>query len=158
MILPLLLFAAQATTPIPPLPKGNTLPLDTSAETGVLAVVDRLFLGLAKRDSAAILAEGRTDAVTIVANENADGTHTIRQRAWAEFAAGVKPGPERYEEYMRNPAVEIDGDIAMVWGRYDFKIDGKLHHCGVDHFGLIRENGAWKISSITWSSRTTGCE
>jgi ketosteroid isomerase-like protein len=158
MILSLLLLAAQPTTPIPPLPKGTALALDTSAEQTVLVVVDRLFQALTARDGAAILAEGRPEASTTVATERPDGTRTIRHQSWAEFAAAIKPGPERYEEYMRNPAVEIDGDIAMVWGRYDFKIDGKLHHCGVDHFGLIRENGAWKINSITWSSRTTGCE
>jgi len=28
----------------------------------------------------------------------------------------------------------------------------------VDHFDLVRENGAWKVQNVTWSSRTTGCE
>ncbi len=62
---------------------------------------------------------------------------------------------------MRNgwtsPAVEIDGDIAMVWGRYVFLHDGKPHHCGIDHFDLVRTEGAWRIVNATWSSRTTGC-
>ena len=157
MILPLLLFAAQVT-PVAPLPKGTALPMDTSDERAVMVPVDRVFEALAARDGTLILAQVTAQGGTTVATERPDGTRIVRQTNWAEFAAGIKPGPERYEERLRNPAIEIDGDIAMVWGRYDFLIDGKLHHCGVDHFGLVREAGVWKISSISWSSRTKGCE
>ena len=45
----------------------------------------------------------------------------------------------------------------MVWSPYVFTIDGKVHHCGVDHFDLVREAGAWKVLSVTWSQRTAGC-
>jgi hypothetical protein len=81
----------------------------------------------------------------------------INGRSWAEFAAGLTPGPERYEERMPAPAIEIDGDIAMAWGDYVFLVDGKVAHCGVNHFDLVREAGAWKVLNITWSRRTTGC-
>src|SRR3546814_10786446 len=43
------------------------------------------------------------------------------------------------ERFTGPPAVEIDGDIAMVWAPYTFLLDGKPHHCGIDHFDLIRE-------------------
>jgi hypothetical protein len=68
--------------------------------------------------------------------------------------ARFTPGPERFAETMADPTVLIDGDIAMVWGRYSFSIDGKLHHCGVDHFDLVREAGQWKIANLSWT-RTT---
>ncbi len=71
--------------------------------------------------------------------------------------AGVKPRPERFEERLTDMAIEVDGDIAMVWGPYLFLIDGKISHCGVDHFDLVRENGRWTIANITWSQRTRGC-
>ena len=54
-------------------------------------------------------------------------------------------------------AVDIDGDIAMVWSPYVFTIDGKVAHCGTDHFDMVREDGRWKIANLTWSKRTTGC-
>ena len=59
---------------------------------------------------------------------------------------------------MPDPIIAIDGDIAMVWGRYVFKIDGAVSHCGTDHFDLIRRDGVWKIAGITWNQRETGCE
>ena len=82
----------------------------------------------------------------------------VYRRCPRDFAAQIHPGPERYEERLGTPAIEIDGDIAMVWAPYTFLIDGKRHHCGVDHFGLAREGGAWKIASLSWSARASGCE
>ena len=131
-------------------------PVDGTA--AIMAPINALFAGLAARDSAAILAQLRADGGATVASEKADGTRSVRHMSWPEFAAGIKPGPEKYEERISSPAIEIDGDIAMVWAPYIFFVDGKAHHCGVDHFDLVREAGTWKILNITWSQRTTGCE
>ncbi len=154
-LLPLLLVLAdQKADKLPP---ANPLPPPASDEAAVMAPVNALFDGLARRDSAIILAALRPDATAVVAAEKADGTRSVRRLTATEFASGVKPGPEKFEERLSDPAIEIDGDIAMVWGPYTFLIDGKVHHCGVDHFDLVRENGAWKVANVTWSSRTTGC-
>jgi hypothetical protein len=58
---------------------------------------------------------------------------------------------------MIDTAIEVDGDIAMVWGPYTFTVNGKVHHCGVNHFDLVRDGGSWKVLNVTWSQRTTGC-
>lgn len=156
MILPLLLLAAQVT-PVQPIVKGTALPPPGSEEAQVMAPVNALFDGLARRDSAIILAAMRPDGSATFAAEKADGGRDVRHMTAAEFADHIKPGPERYEERLTDPAVEIDGDIAMVWSPYTFFVDGKVHHCGVDHFDLVRAAGSWKIQNVTWSQRTTGC-
>jgi len=153
MLLALLLAADTAK-----LPKWNPLPIDGSAEAAVMAPINAMFAGLEARDGAKVLAPTRPEGGATRVVENADGTRTVRHENWAEFAAGIKAGPEHYREKLVDPAVEIDGDIAMVWSRFVFTIDDKVHHCGVDHFDLIREKGAWKVLNVTWSSRTTGCE
>ncbi len=153
MLLALLLAAQTAK-----LPTWTPLPMQGSAEGAVMAPIKAMFAGLAARDGAAILAQTRTEGGATVANEKPDGSRSIRHLTWAEFAGGIKPGPERYEERISDPAIEIDGDIAMVWAPFTFLIDGKVHHCGVNHFDLVREQGAWKVLNVTWSSRTTGCE
>lgn len=154
ILLPLLL----QTTPVQPLPRATPLPPPVSEETQVLAPVEALFAALTARDGAAIRARALPNATTVASVERPDGTRTIRQLALADFAAGLKPGPERFEErFVGTPAVEIDGDMAMVWGTYVFLIDGKLSHCGVDHVSLLRESGAWKIAHIAWTQRTNDC-
>lgn len=149
-----ILFAADTAK----LPHWNALPPDGSAEAAVMAPIDAMFAGLEARDGAKILAQTRPEGGATVVSEKPDGTRTIRHESWAEFAGGIKPGPEHYQEKLIDPAVEIDGDIAMVWSPFVFTVDGKPHHCGVDHFDLIREKGAWKVLNVTWSSRTTGCQ
>ena len=151
-----LLLAAQIT-PMQPMPKGTGLPLADADTAAVMAPIDRLFAGMAARDPQALLAQLRPEGGATVAIEQADGTRAVSHMSWSEFATHLKPGPERYEERLTDPAVEVDGDIAMVWGAYTFFVDGKAQHCGVDHFDLVRENGSWKILNITWSQRTTGC-
>ena len=154
----LILALLAQVTPMQPMPKGTGLPPPGTEEGAVMVPINALFAGLAARDSAAILAQLRPEGGATVANEAPNGVRTVRHMSWAEFAAGVKPGPEKYEERISNPAVEIDGDIAMVWAPYTFFIDGKAHHCGIDHFDLVRETGTWKIVNITWTARATGCE
>lgn len=152
-MLPLLL-ALQSADKLPP---ANPLPYADPAAAAVMAPIDALFRGLAARDAAAILAQVRPEGGATGAVEQPDGTRSIRHTSWQAFAAGVKSGSERLEERLIDAAIEVDGDIAMVWGPYSFTVNGKLHHCGVDHFDLIREAGAWKILNVTWSQRTTGC-
>lgn len=158
MILLSLLLAAGQITPVQAIVKGTGLPPAPLAEdAGVMVPIDALFAGLTARDGQAILAQVRPDGGATVAEEKPDGTRTVRRMSWPEFAALIKPGPERYAERLSDPAVDIDGDIAMVWSPYVFTIDGKVAHCGTDHFDMVREAGRWKIANITWSSRTTGC-
>ena len=145
------------TTPVAPIVKGTALPPPGTEEAAVLAPINALFAGLARRDGAAMASTLHGDGGITVAVDRPDGTKGIRQQKFADWTAGIKPGPERYEERMPSPAIEIDGDIAMVWGDYVFLLDGKLSHCGVDHFSLVRVDGQWKISGLAWTSRTTGC-
>lgn len=156
MILLSLLLALQ-TTPVAPIVKGTALPPPGTEEAAVLAPINAMFAGLAARDGAAILAQTRAEGGATVAVEKPDGGRAIKHLSWTEFAGGIKPGPEKYEERLSQPAIEVDGDIAMVWAPYTFLVDGKAHHCGINHFDLLRENGSWKVLNVTWSQRTTGC-
>ena len=156
-----LLFAlalAAQITPVQPMPKRTGLPPPGTDEAAVMVPVNALFSAIAARDGAQVLSHVLPGGGVIAADEKPDGTHPYRRTAWGEWADGIKPGPERYRERLYDPAIEIDGDVAMVWGRYDFLIDGKVHHCGYDHFDLVRASGQWKIANITYSKRATGCE
>jgi hypothetical protein len=153
---PLILLAALAAQS-DKLPPANPLPPPGTDEAAVIRPIEAMFAGLAARDADAILAEVRPEGGATVAVERADGTHAIKHLSWADYAAGIKPGPERYEERLRDVAIDMDGDIAMVWAPYVFLVDGKVQHCGVDHFDLVRENARWKVLNVTWSQRTTGC-
>lgn len=154
ILLPLLL----QITPTPPLPKGTGKPPEPQGEAvAVMVPVNATFAAIAARNGELLRPLAREDGNLFIANEAADGSRKIIRRPMTEFFAGLKPGPEKYEERLYDPAIEVDGDVAFVWGRFNFYIDGKLHHCGYDLFDLVRENGTWKVANISYSSRTTGC-
>ncbi|WP_448664870.1 hypothetical protein ACG3SL_09415 [Sphingomonas sp. CJ20] len=156
-MLPLLLALALQTTPVAPIVKGTALPPPASEEAQVLAPVTALFAAITARDAKAVEPLLLPGGGAITATEKPDGTRSITRTPWPQFLTRFAPGAERLEERMPAPAIEIDGDVAMVWGDYVFLIDGKVHHCGVNHFDMIREGGAWKVANVSWSSRTTGC-
>ena len=149
----LIVLAAQvSSTKLPP---AQALPPPASEEAAVLAPINALFAALEAGDSAGVLRvvypDGRVTAVGTLRTGNG-----LRQESWTQFAARLKPG-EGFRESISDPAIEIDGDIAMVWAPFVVRVDGKVGNCGVDHFDLAREGGAWKVMNISFSSRTTGC-
>jgi hypothetical protein len=160
MIHPLFVTLLLQTTPVQPLPPANLQPPPGTEEAAVLAPVNRIFAAMRARDGAAILANVRPDGRLTGVSQLADPARPVTSRSWAEFAAQFKPGqgPVLDERLTGTPAIEIDGDIAMVWSNYVFLIDGKLSHCGVDHIDLVRENGRWAVLNLTWTRRTTDCE
>jgi hypothetical protein len=172
MILPLLLLAAAPQTnaagikpapeitPVAPLPPANPLPYTDPDVANVMAPLNAWFAALDASDAGAIRAQLRIGGGggATVAAVKADGSKVVKHLTWDEYLANVKPDAHRYhEQFTGDPAVEVDGDIAMVWGDFTLSIDGKVATCGVDHFDLVRENGSWKVQNVTWSQRTTGC-
>lgn len=146
-LIPLLFAAATPEQP----------PAD-SEEAAVMAPVERLLTAISTRDAATMLREGRPDGKLTGVTEKPDGTRSIRSLTLTEFSQIIASGKERVEERSGPPMVRIDGDIAMVWARYTFFLEGKIRHCGINHFDLVREGGTWKILNITWSQRATGCD
>ena len=148
-----LLVAMQSSGSLHPAEK---LPPPSFEEAAVLAPITATFAAFEAGDSAAMLRyvvpEGRVTAV----GKAPDGTDRMRMQSFAEFATRLKPG-SGFKERITNPAIEIDGDVAMVWAPFTVEVGGKIQSCGTDHFDLIRQNGAWKIMNVTYSSRATGC-
>jgi hypothetical protein len=165
MLIPELLLAAPLflgqsvsgqTTPTPRLPPANPLPVAGPDEANVLAPVNVLLDAIRRGDGAAAATVLRPEGGATSAIERADGSRAIRRSGWSEFTAALKPDSGA-DETISDPAIEIDGDIAMVWAPYTFRLSGRVKHCGTNHFDLVREGGAWRILNVTWTQRTTGC-
>jgi len=121
----------------------------------VLAPINSLFVALERGDAAGVLSQvypdGRVTATGVRSNSSG-----LRQLSWREFAERQKPG-SGFQERISDPAIEVDGDVAMVWAPFVVRVAGKVSNCGYDHFDLVRENGTWKVMNLTFSSRITGC-
>jgi hypothetical protein len=124
-------------------------------KAAVMAIVNRMFEALTAKNGAALLAEvapeGRATATV------AGPTHRVSIMPWPDFAAHLAQIPGRPVERLIDPHVHVEGDIAMIWSRYEFEMDGRFLHCGVDHFDLVRQDGRWRVLNLTWTQQTQGC-
>ncbi|QNP44881.1 nuclear transport factor 2 family protein [Sphingomonas sediminicola] len=150
ILLPFL--AAAAAQGLPP---AKALPPPESDAAAVLAPINSVFAAFERGDAAAMLRyvypAGRVTATGTRANSSG-----LRQQSWTEFSQRLQLGAG-FQERISDPAIEIDGDVAMVWAPFVVRVGGKVSNCGYDLFDLVRDNGTWKIMNVTFSSRTTDC-
>ena len=58
-----------------------------------------------------------------------------------------------WKEKLLSYEIKIDGPLANAWVKYEFWIDNKLSHCGVNSIHLLKDDLKWKIFSISDSRR-----
>ena len=116
-----------------------------SEREAVLHVVQAFFDTMTAKDvnlaREILMPQGRFHA----ANLRGDG-RPDRSFAVEEYLADLQASKQAMRERIWNPEVRIQGRIATVWAPYDFWIDGKFSHCGVDAFDLIKTEKGWKIA------------
>jgi hypothetical protein len=123
-----------------------------SQEKEVLAALDKFFEGMTTRDTAmsraAILPGARFyvsfDGKTQVATDTG-------------YINSLTKGSGRWVERIRTPTVLVHGDLAQVWTAYDFMIDDKRSHCGVDSFTLLRTAEGWRMATAAYTIERSGC-
>ena len=152
MILPLLIAAQVPSGQLPP---AGPIPPPDFETANVLAPIQQLFAAFETGDSEAMLRVVHHEGRVTATGQRATGSG-LRSQSWAEFAQRVTPA-SRFSETISDPAVEVDGDVAMVWAPFVVRIEGRVANCGFDLFDLVRDNGAWKIMNLSFSSRTTDC-
>ena len=117
----------------------------TADRAAVLEAVQRFFDTMTARDvegaRAVLVPQGRFHVIDTVK----PGSEP-RSFSNEEYFAQLQASKQTMRERIWNPEVRVHGSIATVWTPYDFWIDGKLSHCGVDAFDLIKSGEGWKIA------------
>ena len=139
-----LCFALACASPAPISPGSED-------ERAVLETVQAFFAVIESKDVAVGARVAIPEGVFVNVGLE-DGARTLKHFTNAEWLARL-PEDSRLmrEEFEGEPIVLINGDIAVVWGRYTFEVDGKRNHTGQDVFNLIRTEEGWKISGGAYS-------
>jgi len=128
-------------------------------ETAVKQVVNRLFEGMKKSDTAMIRSAFSISPVLQTILKNREGKVSVETEPLDSFLVAIsKPHTEVYDERITFDVIKIDAELAMVWAPYKFYVGEKFSHCGVDSFQLIKINGEWKIQYLIDTRRRQGCE
>ena len=135
-------------------PAGQTKQEDD--KTAVLATVQAFFDTMASRDvegaRRVLMPEGR-----FFSARDQDGQTAVRASAAEDYLKNLGGRKQDNRERIWSPEVRVHGPIASVWTPYDFWVDGKFSHCGVDVFDLVKTAEGWKISALTYTVERTGC-
>ena len=125
-------------------------------EAAILAVVDRFMQAISTNDNA-LLAEIRIEGgSTIVSRRDPAGGEAplVTRRV---FTPSTTSRPSANRERYWDPVVHVRGGIAVVWTPYEFWIDGKTSHCGIDVFDMMKEKGVWRIANAMWTVEPDAC-
>jgi hypothetical protein len=81
-------------------------------------------------------------------NAQFDGVGPSQLDGFVKLLATSK---DKLEEKFYNIEIRQDGDLGLVTFNYDFVINDKVHHSGVEHWQMCKIDGQWKILSVTWT-------
>ena len=132
-------------------------PAPAAAHAEVLATIDSFLTGLRTKDTALMARHVDTLTRMTLLRPGPAGTRVMLLSAAQFMAAVSRPDQPALDEPIRNPVVQVDGDLASAWAEYQVRIDGKVSHCGFDAFHLARLGGKWKILNASDTFRRTGC-
>jgi hypothetical protein len=127
-----------------------------SSEAEVLAVVNAVFDGMKKSDTALVRRQFHPKTRMITVDSRSPGAQ-IEESIDGWIQSIGRPRTEVYDEQLSNVRTMIDGSLASVWADYKFFRGTTLNHCGVDHFLLVKEGGAWKIIELSDTRRRDNC-
>jgi ketosteroid isomerase-like protein len=79
-------------------------------------------------------------------SENAKGTKLSNESSQAFFKSiGSIPTEVKFQEKILSYAIQVDGSMAHAWTPYEFYVNDKLSHKGVNTFTFFKKDNRWKI-------------
>lgn len=118
-------------------------------EKEIQQTIETFFEAFHQRDSIKLQSVCSKDLVLHSISESGNGTKFSVEKA-SNFYKSIATIPiaMKFEERILNYTIQIDGTMAHVWTPYEFYVNDKLSHSGVNSFQLFRENGVWKVVYI----------
>ena len=82
--------------------------------------------------------------------ENTKGTKFSNEKPEVFYKSIASiPAELKFQEKILSYSIQVDGSMAHVWTPYEFYVNGKLSHKGVNAFTLFKKNtsetSGWKI-------------
>ncbi|MFS4494012.1 nuclear transport factor 2 family protein [Maribacter sp. 2308TA10-17] len=130
-------------------------------ETEVEGVIKAFFEGFHKADTVLMKKTMADEIVFQTAFKNKEQKDILKTDDVSSFVKAIgsgRPVDEKWEERISSYTVKVDGNMAHAWTEYEFWLDGKFSHCGVNSFQLFHDNGTWKIIYLIDTRRRSSCE
>ncbi|SNQ43474.1 Conserved hypothetical periplasmic protein [Cellulophaga lytica] len=128
-------------------------------EVDVKNTINLFFDAFHKQDSVQLKAVATNTVILQTIGADKDGNTVVKTESYSDFIKNIVSIPEEvnFKEKLTSYTIKIDGDMANAWTEYEFWLNGKFSHCGVNSFQLFKDNGEWKIIYLIDTRRKKGC-
>jgi hypothetical protein len=118
-------------------------------QAAVKSTIDLFFKSMHAKDTLGLKKVCSDKMILQSIAETAKGS-SFSDESTKDFFNSIASIPNSFhiEERLLDYKIEIDGALAHAWTPYEFYINEKFSHKGVNSFTLYYENNAWKIISI----------
>jgi hypothetical protein len=118
-------------------------------DSEIQLTIGNFFNAFHQRDSIALKKVCSENLVLHSISESEKGPKFSIQKA-SDFFKSIAAIPlsMKFEEKILSFKVQVDGSMAHVWTPYEFYVNDKLSHSGVNSFQLFKENDGWKVVYI----------
>ncbi|WP_425234383.1 nuclear transport factor 2 family protein [Ulvibacterium sp.] len=128
---------------------------ETADKQKIKSVIQQFFESLETKDSV-LMQETTMDEAQIWRRYNNKKPIEMDMRFSKDDLPKMYTLPDVKEEAVQFEISVGDG-IAMAWVPYEFWIEDRFSHCGIDAFTLFEENGNWKIISVAYTIEKEKC-
>lgn len=109
-------------------------------------VVDTFFEAFHAKDTLKLQALCEDTMILQSISENAKGTKLSNEKPQVFFKSIASiPAELKFQEKIMSYSIQVDGVMAHAWTPYEFYMNGKLSHKGVNAFTLFKKDNIWKI-------------
>ncbi|MEE1884588.1 nuclear transport factor 2 family protein [Pedobacter flavus] len=126
-------------------------------EIEIKKTINQLFEGMYKSDSTLLKNSFDKNAILQTIVKNKEGIVSVKNESTQEFIKSIGGKHPQYEEKIKFIDIKVDGELATVWTNYQFFVDNKFSHCGVNSFQMVKSNNSWKIAYIIDTRRKDNC-
>lgn len=125
---------------------GQTI---TAQNDDIKHTIETFFEGLHHRDTV-LLHQVCADKMIIQSiTENSNGNSLTEEPSQFFYRSIASiPMSLKFNERILSFTTQVDGSMGHAWTPYEFYVDGKLSHKGVNAFTLFKEKDQWKIIHI----------
>jgi len=117
-----------------------------------------LFDAMRKGDGILLRSVFAEDMTLQSISSDKEGRSVLKTEKVENFSKIIgSPHTVAYNERIAFDDIKIESGLASVWAPYKFYLYGKLNHCGVDVFHLMKTGGDWKIVHIIDTRRKYDC-
>lgn len=109
--------------------------------------IEVFFEGFHQKDSVKIKTVCADKMILQSISESVSKGNKLSGETAKEFYKSITsiPSSMKFQEKILSYTIQIDGAMAHVWAPYEFYVNDKLSHSGVNTFTLFKEKDVWKI-------------